>query len=104
MVLRLLPQSMTCLSLVLPEVAKIWASASCYLSQQLALHQVGLTSSSSPHILMKVDEVLTALCHGVQLFFPAFASRNSAPARPCNAHVCDGPPPLSVQMYNKVQA
>lgn len=49
MVLRLLPQSMTGLSLVLAEFAKIWASASYHLSQQLALHQVGLTSFSPSH-------------------------------------------------------
>lgn len=86
MVLRL-PQSMTCLSLVFPEFAKIWASTSYYISQRLALHQVGLTSFSSPHISMKADEVLTALCHGVQLFFPSSESRNSDPARHCNAQL-----------------
>ncbi|KAK2529704.1 hypothetical protein Q9233_006871 [Columba guinea] len=32
-----------------PEFAKIWASASSHLSLQLALHQVGLTSSSPSH-------------------------------------------------------
>nr|XP_013026400.1 unnamed protein product [Anser cygnoides domesticus] len=32
-------ESMTCLFLGFPELAKIWASASYYLSQQLALHQ-----------------------------------------------------------------
>ena len=42
----LLSESMTCLFLGFPELAKIWASASYYLSQQLALHQVGLASSS----------------------------------------------------------
>ncbi|XP_052628655.1 coiled-coil domain-containing protein 81-like [Harpia harpyja] len=86
------------------EFVKIWASTSCYLSQQLALHQVGLTSFSSPHILTKVDEVLTDLCHGVQLVCPSFERRNNAPARPCNAQMCNGPPPLSIRMYNKVQA
>ncbi|KAK4809453.1 hypothetical protein QYF61_009708 [Mycteria americana] len=80
------------------EFAQIWASASRYLSQQLALYQVGLTSLSSPHILMQVDEVVTALCHGVQLFLPSFESRSNVPARHCNAQMCDGPPPLSIQM------
>ncbi|XP_052672232.1 coiled-coil domain-containing protein 81-like [Harpia harpyja] len=83
------------------EFVKIWASTSCYLSQRLALHQVGLTSFSSPHILTKVDEVLTDLCHGVQLVCPSFERRNNAPARPCNAQMCNGPPPLSIRMYNK---
>ena len=80
MVLRVLLQSVTSLPLVFPEFAKIWASSSWYLGQQLALHQVGLTSFSSPHILMKADEVLTALCLGVQLFLPFLESRNDAPA------------------------
>uniref|UniRef100_A0A493SW88 CCDC81 HU domain-containing protein n=1 Tax=Anas platyrhynchos platyrhynchos TaxID=8840 RepID=A0A493SW88_ANAPP len=35
----LLSESMTCVFLGFPEIAKIWASASHYLSQQLALHQ-----------------------------------------------------------------
>lgn len=104
MVLRPLPQSMTCPSLVFPEFVKIWASTSYYLSQQLALHQVGLTSFPSPHILTKVDEVLTDLCHGVQLVCPSFERRSNAPARPCNAQMCNGPPPLSIQMHSKVQA
>ncbi|KAK4809432.1 hypothetical protein QYF61_009687 [Mycteria americana] len=86
------------------EFAQIWASASRYLSQQLALYQVGLTSLSSPHILMQVDEVVTALCHGVQLFLPSFESRSNVPARHCNAQMCDGPPPLSIQMYNKTSS
>lgn len=83
MVLWPLPPRMTCLALVFTEFARIWASASYYLSQRLALHQVGPTSSSPPHILMKVDEVL---CYGVRLFSPSSESRN-APARRCKAQM-----------------